>query len=507
MDCGYGSWRTDVVLSLEGGCANAGIRAMSKRLTVPEMIAAFDQGRFDDLVGAVETVDFEFKLTPYRLDEDHQKRELVKDVSGLANADGGLILLGAKALQSPSAVPTYGEEIEELCPFPAVRFSEKQYRDVLASWIYPPITDVVFRLYVGQFTAPDHAIATILVSKAASTVWPALVRRPMESEQKGSGAIFGYFQRRGTDVAPTGVERLHALLRGGLETEPLRAYLTVIQDNVSELLTRSEQIAGFAERQNRRREAIERTQKRLQLKAEFYRQMNQAILSSGLEHEPNVLLAVYPPDGLDFSALLTRGDPHTKAEGILRFPPSLRQAGFDLNIQYYDEIVTRNTRKFFREGYKLREISRQGLVAAVQQGGSGFLSWDIYRKSDTPLRINPFVLSEFAYVFSLFATELVALSNTAPAELECRIRLTNMAEGGEPPHLLPAEVDAVAPFVQDLIAPGSECDELFSLPGNVEPERMAYHIVEKIYEWFGWQNRLIPYTDGSIINRETLGMR
>jgi hypothetical protein len=59
----------------------------------------------------VETEHLEFKAEPYRLEHELQKQELAKDVSGLANARGGAILIGFKGCYPKSAISVRpGEE-------------------------------------------------------------------------------------------------------------------------------------------------------------------------------------------------------------------------------------------------------------------------------------------------------------------------------------------------------------------------------------------------------------
>jgi predicted HTH transcriptional regulator len=53
-------------------------------------------GDFNQFIDAPEGLEIEFKGEPYRLEQDSQKFELAKDVSALANAAGGLIVIGAR---------------------------------------------------------------------------------------------------------------------------------------------------------------------------------------------------------------------------------------------------------------------------------------------------------------------------------------------------------------------------------------------------------------------------
>jgi len=57
------------------------------------------EGTFDRLMGIAEDEQLDFKRSPYQLAEDRQKMELAKDISALANAGGGLILIGIETRQ------------------------------------------------------------------------------------------------------------------------------------------------------------------------------------------------------------------------------------------------------------------------------------------------------------------------------------------------------------------------------------------------------------------------
>jgi hypothetical protein len=73
---------------------------------------------FDALVGELESDWLECKQSPYRLETDRQKLELAKDIAGLANAAGGLLLLGFATAKDP----THGaDRIAEVKPFPLRR--------------------------------------------------------------------------------------------------------------------------------------------------------------------------------------------------------------------------------------------------------------------------------------------------------------------------------------------------------------------------------------------------
>ena len=78
-------------------------------VTRQEVLTVLTRRSFEDLIGKEEGLELEFKGSPYRLDVDAEKFELGKDVSGLANAEGGVIVIGVRTkrhLESLSTWPT-----------------------------------------------------------------------------------------------------------------------------------------------------------------------------------------------------------------------------------------------------------------------------------------------------------------------------------------------------------------------------------------------------------------
>src|SRR5438128_1102865 len=112
---------------------------MANVLTLEEVTAILEKGEFDELVGAIENEWLECKAAPYQINTDHQRQELAKDVSGLANAGGGIILIGIRTERDPSH---FGDEIKEIRPFAQLLVNPEQYIDILKAWIYPPVDKI-----------------------------------------------------------------------------------------------------------------------------------------------------------------------------------------------------------------------------------------------------------------------------------------------------------------------------------------------------------------------------
>jgi hypothetical protein len=70
--------------------------------SVQAVLGALEEKRFDSLIGLPECEWLEAKLSPYILDSLQQKCELAKDVTALANAAGGLIVIGFDTERHPT---------------------------------------------------------------------------------------------------------------------------------------------------------------------------------------------------------------------------------------------------------------------------------------------------------------------------------------------------------------------------------------------------------------------
>jgi predicted HTH transcriptional regulator len=71
---------------------------MAKQFDLEKVLAIVRAGKFEELIGVVEGDKLECKGSSYRLDDEHERFELAKDVTSFANAHGGVILLGVQTV-------------------------------------------------------------------------------------------------------------------------------------------------------------------------------------------------------------------------------------------------------------------------------------------------------------------------------------------------------------------------------------------------------------------------
>jgi predicted HTH transcriptional regulator len=81
-------------------------------MTTPkEVLEKLETGDFDALIGLMESEWLDAKETPYHLDTPKQKLEIAKDVTAMANASGGIIVIGFDCEKQPT---TAGEQISKV---------------------------------------------------------------------------------------------------------------------------------------------------------------------------------------------------------------------------------------------------------------------------------------------------------------------------------------------------------------------------------------------------------
>ncbi len=206
---------------------------MPKYLNPEEVKAILESGNLDELVGAVEDEHLECKGALYQLKHDHHKQELAKDVSGLANADGGVILIGVRTQKDPKH---FGDEISEVSTFPRVLFMSKQYHDILENWIYPRLQQVKIQWFPST-TNPEKGIGAIFIQTQGSSRRPFLVTRTIDDKGKRVEVVFGYFERRQDNVDPMSVQELHRMVRDGVRNELAGRQFEDIQGTLQHIQT------------------------------------------------------------------------------------------------------------------------------------------------------------------------------------------------------------------------------------------------------------------------------
>jgi len=446
---------------------------MSKTLSLGEVQAILYSGNFGDLIGTVEDDKIECKKSPYRLNQEREKFELAKDVSGLANARGGMILIGCRTERDPTS---YGDVIHEVSPFPQGMLNPQDYQNVIKDWVYPSL-GVNIRWHPSE-AEPDKGIVAISLSEDAGHNQPFLVTKIVDDVGNVRGMLFGFFERRRDTVSGMSAQELRDRLKDGLRFSDLDRRL----ENIEEAL------GQFA--------AASATKVPSITPEELRARISQARQAVGLEGKPCFILAAGPIESVQIPTLFSSRN--SEVVRLLEDPPKLRDNGFDLNTEQHPIIVRGAIRRCMISSYKLLELGRDGLLIFVARGDSDFLAWSSSDPSQG-LAINTWVLVEATYLFSELALKLAPHAQPVPSRIQLSLALEDMSIGGIPCRLMPhAPKPNHAYSASWRSAPDArvmvtvEYDLRSATGGN-----LSYALLSELYLQFGFEGDVVPLADRS----------
>jgi hypothetical protein len=448
-----------------------------------EILEMLRVGNLDALIGEFENEWLECKRQPYGLESDIHKMELAKDVAGLANARGGLILIGFSTTRSA----THGmDQIDGATPFPINMFDPTRYNNILADWLWPPIENIRFDLFPSA-TDSTKCVAVIVVPSVSGPDKPVLVAKTILDSPRRVEILFGYCERKQAQVNHHDVERLQALLRDGgrLDNE--------IRENFQSLHAMLEEL--------RDQRVIERPVTPI---ANIENRLNEAVRAVGLFEEPTFMLAAVPPWPLNLRSLFeSREAPLVK---LLEEPPEIRSSGFNISSDYNSRIHEGRLRRALIANSRLLELHRDGLTVFVTRGDQDGLCWGRQERQREAYLINQLVLIEMSYLFSLFVDIAFEGHLEPSSEVRMDLKMLRLALNSNHSYLESGPLSSYGSFNKKQAPNETFEGSIVYRYKEVSPERVAVLIIAEVYAWFGFEEECIPYTisaeEGRIINRE-----
>lgn len=443
---------------------------MPKTISLNEAEVLLGSGKLDDLVGVVEDVHVECKGAPYQLTKEVDRMELAKDVSALANAKGGIILLGCRTEKVPTIS---GDVVAEIRPFSRDLVNPQDYLNVIKDWVYPGLEVEID--WFPMALDDTRGIIAMIVRERTTENRPFVVTKILDQSGKLPGTMLGYFERRRDTVPSTSVQELRDRLKDGIRFSAIDRRLENIEEMLSALKSKPTLI-----------------QPSLDPKA-LQKRIDTARLAVGLNGTPNYVLAAVPAPPTEIPSLFLS---NSEVLQLLKTPPEIRQSGFDLDAGGTPEIVGAALRRSLIPGYKLLEFWQDGTLIFIARGDTDFLSWGNPSPSGR-LTINSWVLVESALLFAQLLIKLMAHAVPTPAGALLHLILGNMTV-----NQLPCRLSRYAEKPNHYYdTPGKEApEESVSVAaqcelGSAQSGIMAYLLLGKLYVTFGFDADKVPLVD------------
>ena len=353
-----------------------------------DLYASLNEGPsgFDAIQGTPESSWIDFKQSHYWLPEKKQRLELAKDVSGFANANGGVICVGIETEKLPYQSL---EIVSKLTPVRLDLLNCEQIRDILRSHVYPPIVDLECKVWeMGD----DKGVLTIEVPKQDSDERLFIVTEGVSEDGDHHGNMFGCFMREGDTTQPLLPSVIQHLLRDGSR----------FRRALSGFGPTPEPFASGVMMPNERTE--EQRIARAEEDAEDLRVADQ----------PHLVVQAWKPPGFRVPDIQGEFKKH-----FLAPPPIRLSAGFNISSSEGAEILRGGGLRKTRQGGISLSVLPDGLSTLIVS--SDVLGWAMESRSAGQELINPIPLVELVYEFCrFFAAYVRGTSNESGFSVQAR---------------------------------------------------------------------------------------
>jgi len=439
-----------------------------------ELLEKLEARDFEALLGLMESEWLEAKETPYHLDSHKQKLELAKDVTALANANGGIIVLGFDCEKLPT---TAGERICKVCQFPVALIDPSKYRQILADVVHPPphgVSVLVFEANDGQ------GVAAIFVDPGVITEKPYLVGKMLDENDISIGAYFGYFERKRDFIPAVSIARIQQQLAAGLQSASIQQRLEAIETKI-DALTPPRRLATVVT-------SVQKPEREARIK--------RARIAVGRDTEPLIYFNAVPENACSFPTLFKSHS--DRVVRLIENPPQFRSNGFEIWADRTSEIIEGRLRRNMIPGQRLIELWQDGEFTFVGPGDEDFLGWSVGTGPGRPIRVSNFVLAESTLHFCWLMRWVFEEAVPKPSILRLAVGFANLMRPEGPATLSDLPEGRLRAMGRSRPAPSPD-REVYELAewDSYDPARLAYVLLKGAYNWFGFDSEVMPYVDNS----------
>lgn len=430
---------------------------------------------FQALVGTAESDQLEFKGQPYGIDQLRHKLELAKDLSALANAGGGVIVLGARTEKDPlsefDVVTSISEIPRDLVPLGTIK-------QLALDYIYPPLA-IECTWWEGDDAA--RGLASLRVERQDESDKLFVVVQGQDADGEPVRNSIGVFQRQGATVHAVRPALLYEHMRAGRQvrrgTAPAGGVEPVLPSSV---------VAG-------RRRTVPLASGPEQVEAD--------VQASAIP-DAMLVLQAYPKPETEVRWLIA--GTMERARSLVDTPPSLRRNGFNLDFAGdVESLPGGGLRKVLAESASL-SVLPSGLTTLCV--GYRYLGWAMDKPGRPPGLINGLALVEFVTEFCRFYLQVVLAPDVATEsrhEYLVEVR-ASAASGGL--KLIEGPVRDWMGFAKPQgISGGRDGFQVGTEEPGRDPLATAFSLLQQVYREFGYGDEAIPYTSGDAVEPGQFG--
>lgn len=428
-----------------------------------EILAALEEGKPRLLIGTAESSQIDFKNQPYQLGTDKGKWELAKDVAGLANFAGGILVVG---IRTEKTAGNFREIAADIRPVPVGMLNAEQHYSVIRDLVRPA---VIFQ--IAYHSDPDQAdcgYMTIRVEPLDEAERFALVRRMISTDERLTESI-GVPIRDGDQTRWLSGDEVYRYLRDGQRAA--KAMLATLTHETH--ASRGSEVSGEESRLGAE-EAI-----------------RHLISFKDWDH-PVLVWQSLPTRPVDLTKRMWGTQSIAEA---LRNHPSLRSSGF--NWFFMTDPTSFDDGALASDGRHAIWVRENGTVtAAAPVKQDDMLTWAMRNPPQGPYRLNVLALVEMTLeYYRLLDGYILPGTNTSYQHV-----ISTIGFSGEPGVILPsAPLTAIAVSEHQ-----STRDIRRTFPGSSNPEHEAYEALSLLYAAFRYGPRSIPFTSNDQVDSTEL---